>query len=74
MGTGIHRGLGYSPSGTLMEEYSMLGPKYWSFSFSISPSNEYSELISFRMDWLDSGAVLGPVDRVANTMSFLLMF
>ena len=29
-------------------------PKYWSFSFSISPSNEYSELISFRMHWLDS--------------------
>ena len=28
-------------------------PKYWSFSFSISPSNEYSEMISFRMDWLD---------------------
>ena len=28
-------------------------PKYWSFSFSISPSNEYSELISFWMDWLD---------------------
>ena len=28
-------------------------PKYWSFSFSISPSSEYSELISFRMDWLD---------------------
>ena len=28
-------------------------PKYWSFSFSISPSNEYSELINFRMDWLD---------------------
>ena len=28
-------------------------PKYWSFSFSISPSNEHSELISFRMDWLD---------------------
>ena len=28
-------------------------PKYWSFSFSISPSNEYSELISLRMDWLD---------------------
>ena len=32
-------------------------PKYWSFSFSISPSNEYSGLISFRMDWLDSLAV-----------------
>ena len=32
-------------------------PKYWSFSFSISPSNEYSGLISFRMDWLDLLAV-----------------
>ena len=34
-------------------------PKYWSFSFSISPSNEYSGLISFRMDWLDFHAVQG---------------
>ena len=34
-------------------------PKYWSFSFSISPSNEYSGLISFRMDWLDFLAVQG---------------
>ena len=33
--------------------------KYWSFSFSISPSNEYSGLISFRMDWLDLLAVQG---------------
>ena len=32
-------------------------PNYWNFSFSISPSNEYSELISFRMDWLDLPAV-----------------
>ena len=32
-------------------------PKYWSFSFSISPSNEYSRLILFRMDWLDLLAV-----------------
>ena len=32
-------------------------PKYWSFSFNISPSNEYSRLISFRMDWLDLLAV-----------------
>ena len=32
-------------------------PKYWSFSFSISPSNEYSGLISFRMDWLDRLAI-----------------
>ena len=34
-------------------------PKYWSFSFSINPSNEYSELISFRMDWFDLLAVQG---------------
>ena len=37
----------------------MRWPKYWSFSFSISPSNEYPELISFRMDWLDLLAVQG---------------
>ena len=35
------------------------GPKYWSFSFSINSSNDYSELISFRMDWLDLCAVQG---------------
>ena len=34
-------------------------PKYWSFSFSLSPSNEYSGLISFRIDWLDPLAVQG---------------
>ena len=34
-------------------------PKYWSFSFSINPSNEYSGLISFRMDWLDLLTVQG---------------
>ena len=37
----------------------MRWPKYWSFSFSISPSNECSGLISFRMDWLDPQAVQG---------------
>ena len=37
----------------------MRWPKYWSFSFSISPSNEYSGLIFFRMDWLDLLAVQG---------------
>ena len=36
-------------------------PKYWSFSFSISPSNEYSGLISFRMDWFDLLAVQGTI-------------
>ena len=35
------------------------GPKYWNFSFSISPSNEYSGLISFRIDWFDLLAVQG---------------
>ena len=34
-------------------------PKYWSFSFKISPSNEHPEVISFRMDWLDLPAVQG---------------
>ena len=37
----------------------MRWPKYWSFSFSIGPSNEYPGLISFRMDWLDLLAVQG---------------
>ena len=37
----------------------MRWPKYWSFSFSISPSNEHLGLISFRMDWLDLLAVQG---------------
>ena len=37
----------------------MRWPKYWSFSFNISPSNEYSGLISFKMDWLDLLAVQG---------------
>ena len=43
-------------------------PKYWSFNFSISSSNEYSRLISFRMDWLDFFAVQGILSRVfSNT-------
>ena len=37
----------------------VMWPKYWNFSFSISPSNEYSGLLSFRMDWLDLLAVQG---------------
>ena len=43
---------------------SMRWPKYWSFSFSISPSNEYSGLISFRMDWLDLLAVQGTLKNL----------
>ena len=39
-------------------------PKYWSFSFSISPSNEHPGLISFRMDWLDLLAVQGTLKSV----------
>ena len=37
----------------------MMWPEYWGFSFSISPSNEYSGMTSFRMDWLDLFAVQG---------------
>ena len=39
-------------------------PKYWGFSFSISPSNEYSGLISFRIDWLDLLAVQGTLKNL----------
>ena len=42
-------------------------PKYWSFSFSMSPSNEYSGLIFFRMDWLDILAVQGLSRIFSNT-------
>ena len=42
-------------------------PEYWSFSFSISPSNEYSGLISFRMDWLDLPAVQGALKSLLQT-------
>ena len=49
--------------------------KYWSFSFSISPSNEYSVLISFRMDWLDLLAVQGtlksPLKHYSSKASIL---
>ena len=44
-------------------------PKYWSLSFSISPSNEYSRLISFRMDWLDLLAVQGTLRRLLQHQS-----
>ena len=51
----------FPSSGVLSNESALhiRWPKYWSFSFSISPSNEYSGQISFRMDWLDLLAVKG---------------
>ena len=45
-------------------------PKYWSFSFSLSPSNEYSGLISFRMDWLDLLAVQETLKSLLQHRSF----
>ena len=42
----------------------IMWPKYWSFSFSISPSNEHPGLISFRMDWLDLLTVQGTLKRL----------
>ena len=51
-------------------------PKYWSFNFSISPSSEYSGLISFRMDWLDLLAVQesSPTSQFKSINSSLLSF
>ena len=52
-------------------------PKYWSFSFSISPSNEYSGLISFRIDWFDLLAVQGTLNSLlqhhSSKVSILLL-
>ena len=47
-------------------------PKYWSFSFSISPSNEYSGLISFGIDWFDLLAVQGTLKSLLLHHSMLL--
>ena len=56
-------------------------PKYWSFSFNISPSNEHSGLISFRMDWLDLLAVQGTFKSLlqhhsskASTLQYSVFF
>ena len=45
-------------------------PKYWNFSFSISPSNEYSRLISFRIDWFDLLAVQGTLKSLLQHHSW----
>ena len=47
-------------------------PKYWSFSFSISPSNEYSGLIFFRIDWFDLFAVQGTLKSLLQLLSVKL--
>ena len=49
-------------------------PKYWSFSFSIIPSNEYLVLISFRMDWLDLLAVQGTFKSLHTTVQMHQFF
>ena len=45
-------------------------PKYWSFNFSISPSSEYSGLISFQIDWFDLFAVRGTIKSLIQNYSF----
>ena len=49
-----------------MSQLCMRWPKYWSFSFNISPSNEHPGLISFRMDWLDLLAVQGTLKSLLH--------
>ena len=49
-------------------------PKYWIFSLSISPSNEYSGLISFRMDWLDFFAVQGTLKSLLIPIIYSCLF
>ena len=49
-------------------------PKYWSFNFGISPSNEYSGLITFRMDWLDLLAVQGTLKSLQQHSSKASVF
>ena len=52
----------------------IMWPKYWSFRFSISPSNDYSGLISFRMDWLDLLAVQGTLKSLLQHHSSKAFF
>ena len=64
-----------------MSQFFASGGKYWSFSFSMSPSNEYSRLISFRIDWFDLPAVRGtlkssptPQLKSINSSAFSLLY
>ena len=58
-----------SGSFQMSQFFHMRWPKYWSFSFSINPSNEYSGLISLRMDWLDLLAVQGILESLQHHSS-----
>ena len=57
----------FQHQGLFHESVCIRWPKYWSFSFSISPSNEYSGLISFRIDWFDLPTVQGTVKSLCST-------
>ena len=61
-----------SGSFPLSQFFGIKWPKYWSFSFSISPSNEYSGLISFRMDWFDL-AVQGTKASILQHSAFFMV-
>ena len=69
----VTKGTFHAKTGTIKDRNGMdptlcmRWPKYWSFSFSISPSNEHPGLISFRMDWLDLLAVKGLSRVFSNT-------
>ena len=72
--------LSFFPSIRIFSNESVLcirWPKYWSFSFNISPSNEYSGLVSFRMDWLDLFAVQGTLKSLLqhhSSKALVLLF
>ena len=59
----------FSASGSFPSALCIRWPKYWSFSFSISPSKEYSGLISFRMDWFDHLSVQGTLKSLQHHSS-----
>ena len=64
-----HPLLSHSPPAFSLSQHRRKTPKYWCFSFSISPSNEYSALISFRIDWFDLLAVQGTLKSLLHHYS-----
>ena len=59
----------FTASGSFPKALQIWWPKYWSFSFSICPANEYSGLISFRIDWFDLLAVKGTFESLLQSHS-----